>query len=217
MLHFAVGDLDDEATYRLMIGLIVPRPIAWVTTLCANGAVNLAPFSAFTYLSTVPPLVGISISRRADRLKDTAQNIARTGEFVINIARDDCAALVHRSSEEFPHGVSEVESLSLRTLPSLDIAVPRLAVAVASMECRFDQAIEFGDLRQRLVVGRVSRFHVSDEAVEGGRVDTVRLRPLARIAGAAYAAIGEVTAMTPLHRSGHRAAAAGAPDRPPQG
>ena len=203
MRQFAVSDLSSDATYRLLIGMIVPRPIAWVTTVSANGKINLAPFSAFTYLSTTPPLIGISITRRGGALKDTALNIERTGEFAVNIAGEDCAELVHRSSAEYPHGVSETETLHLQTVASVDIAAPRLAMAAASMECRFDQAIEFGDLRQRLVVGRVLRFHVRDDLLDNGRIDTVRLRPLSRIAGPAYAALGEIMRMAALHRSGH--------------
>lgn len=203
MAQFASIDLDSETIYRLMIGMIVPRPIAWVTTVSANGSINLAPFSAFTYLSTTPPLVGISIARRNGALKDTALNIERTRAFVINIARDDCAELVHRSSAEFSPGISEVDELGLQTAPSIDVAVPRLAGAVASMECCFDQAIEFGDLRQRLVVGRVVRFHIGDHLVENGRIDTARLRPLARVAGPAYAPLGTIQRMAALHRPGH--------------
>lgn len=194
--------LSVDEVYKLLIGLIVPRPIAWVTSLSLKGVVNLAPFSAFTYLSTEPPLIGISVMRRGDGLKDTARNIADRGDFVVNIADEALVRPVHLSAVEHPHDVSEVELLGLGLVPSFDVATPRLACVPAALECGFEQAITFGDQGAQLIVGRVRRFHVRDELLDGGRVVTERLRPLCRIAGPKYAGLGEVHELAPVRREG---------------
>lgn len=184
--------LSANETYRLLSGLILPRPIAWITSLSTEGIVNLAPFSAFTYLSTEPPLVGISIMQRGDGLKDTARNIAATGEFVINFADETMAEQVHLSATEHPPETSEVDLLGLSLLPSVTVGTPRLAIAPAAFECSFEQAISFGDHDAQLMVGRVRHFHVRDDLLDGGKVVTERLRPLCRIAGPKYAGLGKI-------------------------
>lgn len=197
--------LPVDEIYKLLIGLIVPRPIAWVTTLSPEGVVNLAPFSAFTYLSTQPPLIGISIMRRGDGLKDTARNIAARGDFVVNIADETLVEPVHLSAVEHPSDVSEVEMLDLSLVPSLDVATPRLECVPAALECSFEQAIAFGDHGAQLIVGRVRRFHVRDGLLDGGKVVSERLRPLCRLAGPKYAGLGEVYTLAPVRRDGsHR-------------
>lgn len=194
--------LSVDDVYRLLIGLIVPRPIAWVTSLSLTGVVNLAPFSAFTYLSTEPPLIGISVMRRGDGLKDTAQNIADRGDFVVNIADEALVRPVHLSAAEYPADVSEAELLGLGLMPSVDVVTPRLACVPAALECGFERAITFGDRGAQLIVGRVRRFHVRDELLDGGKVVTERLRPLCRIAGPKYAGLGEVYALESVRRDG---------------
>ena len=192
-------ELTTEQIYRLMTGLIVPRPIAWVTTLSPAGKVNLAPFSAFTFLSTQPPMIGISIAQRQGGPKDTARNIDANGEFVVNIATEDLAGFVHGSSRELPGDTSETELLGIGVAPSCAVSVPRLAIVPAAMECRLERTIEFGDLRALPVVGRILRFHVRDDLLGDGKIPTDRLRPLTRIAGPRYAKIGEILEMMPLH------------------
>lgn len=194
--------LSPDEVYRLLIGLIVPRPIAWVTSLSPEGVVNLAPFSAFTYLSTEPPLIGISVMRRGEGLKDTARNIAAGGGFVVNVADEGLVEPVHLSAAEHPADVSEAELLGLSLLPSVAVAAPRLEAAPAALECSFEQAIAFGDRGAQLIVGRVRHFHVRDDLLEGGRVVTERLRPLCRIAGPKYAGLGEVRVLAPVRRDG---------------
>lgn len=189
-----------DEVYKLLIGLIVPRPIAWVTSLSREGVVNLAPFSAFTYLSTEPPLIGISVMRRGDGLKDTARNIAARGDFVVNIADETLVLPVHLSAAEYPCDVSEADLLGLELEPSLDIAAPRLACVPAALECGLEQIIAFGDHGAQLIVGRVRRFHVRDDLLDGGKVVTERLRPLCRIAGPKYARLGEVCTLAPALR-----------------
>lgn len=201
-MHRSAEVLSVDEVYKLLIGLIVPRPIAWVTSLSLKGVVNLAPFSAFTYLSTEPPLIGISVMRRGDGLKDTAQNIADRRDFVVNIADETLVRPVHLSAAEYPHDVSEAELLGLGLVPSVDVAAPRLACVPAALECGFEQVIAFGDRGAQLIVGRVRRFHVRDELLDGGKVMTERLRPLCRIAGPKYAGLGEVHTLEPVRQDG---------------
>src|SRR5579872_4046714 len=138
-------ELGAERIYRLMTGIVVPRPIAWVTSLSRSGVLNLAPFSAFTFVSQKPPMLAISVGRKAGVYKDTAHNILATEEYVIHIADSPLINAVHESSVEHPPEVSEVEVLGLETLPSTRVKVPRLATAPVAMECRFRQCLEFGE------------------------------------------------------------------------
>ena len=189
------GDLGAERIYRLMTGIVVPRPIAWVTSLSAKGVLNLAPFSAFTFVSQKPPMLAISVGRKAGIYKDTAHNILDTEEYVIHIADTPLMTALHDSSAEHPPEVSEVEQLGLETLPGERIKVPRLAAPPVAMECRFRQCLEFGDARSRLIVGEVVMFHIRDGLVKDGKIETEALDPIARIAGPRYARLGEIVTL----------------------
>jgi flavin reductase (DIM6/NTAB) family NADH-FMN oxidoreductase RutF len=189
------SDLGAEQAYRLITGVVVPRPIAWVTTLSGTGVVNLAPFSAFTFVSPKPPMLAISVGRKAESYKDTAHNILLTEEYVVHIADTPLMAAVHESSVEYPPHISEVEELKLETLPSERIAVPRLEAAPIAMECRFRQCLEFGETRSRLIVGEVLLFHFRDGLLKNGKVETEALDPIARIGGPRYARLGEIVTL----------------------
>ncbi len=189
------SDLGAERIYRLMTGIVVPRPIAWVTSLSAKGVLNLAPFSAFTFVSQKPPMLAISIGRKAGVYKDTAHNILDTEEYVIHIADTALMAALHESSVEHPPEISEVEQLGLETLPGERIKVPRLAAPPVAMECRFRQCLEFGEARSRLIVGEVVMFHIRDGLVNNGKIETEALDPIARIAGPRYARLGEIVTL----------------------
>jgi flavin reductase (DIM6/NTAB) family NADH-FMN oxidoreductase RutF len=189
-MELATSDLTYEAAYKLLIGCVVPRPIAWISTLSAQGHPNLAPFSCFTFVSSRPPMVAISIGPLKGRPKDTARNIARDKEFVVNIANMSMIDALHRSSFEFPEEVSEIEKLGLATAPCRNVRAPRLADAPISLECHLHQIIEFGEVRTRLVVGEVKRFHIRDALCKDGKVDSYALDPVARLGGPHYAALG---------------------------
>jgi len=187
--------LDPETAYRLITGVVVPRPIAWVTSLSATGVLNLAPFSAFMFVAPKPPLLAISVGRKGNIYKDTAQNILNNEEYVIHIADSSLMNAVHESSTEHPSDVSEVDELGLATLPGERIKVPRLAAAPIAMECRFRQCLEFGETRSRLIIGEVLVFHIRDGLLQNGKIETEALDPIARIAGPRYARLGEITTL----------------------
>lgn len=200
-MRIAASDLETEATYKLITGIVVPRPIAWVTTLSPRGVVNLAPFSFFTCVSPKPPLLAISVGRTAGIYKDTGRNILASEEYVIHIADFSHLEALHLSSTDYPPEVSEVEAAGLATLPSDEVRVPRLRDAPVAMECRFRNCIEFGHTRNRLIVGEVVMFHLRDGLVKDGKVATRDLDPIARLSGPSYARLGEVVTMTALHET----------------
>ena len=193
--------LDPETAYRLITGVVVPRPIAWVTSLSATGVLNLAPFSAFMFVSPKPPMLAISVGRKGNIYKDTAQNILNNEEYVIHIADSSLMNAVHESSTEHPPEVSEVEELRLSTLPGERIKVPRLAAAPIAMECRFRQCLEFGETRSRLIIGEVLVFHIRDGLLQNGKIETEALDPIARVAGPRYAKLGEITTLKPVFQT----------------
>jgi flavin reductase (DIM6/NTAB) family NADH-FMN oxidoreductase RutF len=193
--------LDPETAYRLITGVVVPRPIAWVTSLSATGVLNLAPFSAFMFVSPKPPMLAISVGRKGNTYKDTAQNILNNEEYVVHIADSSLMTAVHESSTEHPPEVSEVEELRLATLPGERIKVPRLAAAPIAMECRFRQCLEFGETRSRLIVGEVLVFHIRDGLLQNGKIETEALDPIARIAGPRYARLGEIVTLKPVFQT----------------
>lgn len=197
-MEFAASSLDPEAMYKLLTGIVVPRPIAWVTTLSPGGGVNLAPFSAFTFVSNKPPMLGINIGRKAGVMKDTGNNIHATGEFVVNIPDDSMIEPVHLSAVEYPPDVSEAELLGLDLVPSTTIRTPRLARAPISMECRLHRTIAFGETGSEFTVGEVLAFHIRDGLCVNGKIDTAKLRPVCRIGGPNYAKLGEIVSMQPI-------------------
>jgi flavin reductase (DIM6/NTAB) family NADH-FMN oxidoreductase RutF len=195
------ADHNAEKVYRLLTGLVVPRPIAWVTSLSSAGILNLAPFSAFTFVAPKPPMLAISVGRKGPVYKDTAHNILASEEYVIHIADSPLMHVVHESSVEHPSDVSEVEHLKLETVPSERIKVPRLTAPPVAMECRFHQCLEFGETRSRLIVGEVVMFHIRDGLLSNGKVETTALDPIARIGGPRYARLGDIVTLQSLFQT----------------
>lgn len=195
----------DEA-YKLITGLIVPRPVAWITSRSSNGTVNLAPFSAYGLVTHSPPMLMVTIGKRGGERKDTGRNIVSHGEFVVNVARYDDVMMLHGSSADFAYGESEIGHLGLHTVPSSVVSVPRLATAVAAMECRLREKLEYPDVDSIILLGEVVSFHIRDDLIRGGKIDTRELDPLARIGGPNYAALDRFIGLTP---PSHRAAGDG--------
>jgi flavin reductase (DIM6/NTAB) family NADH-FMN oxidoreductase RutF len=153
--------------YNLLIGLVAPRPIAWVTSMDHDGTLNAAPFSAYNYLCTDPPIVAMGVTNRPDARftpKDTARNIRRTSEFVVNVVTDDLLEKMNICATDFPAGVNELEMAGLTTAPSSVVKVPRIAEAHAALECREFTTMEIG--RSRIILGRVVAMYVEDRFVD---------------------------------------------------
>ncbi|MGH7725457.1 MAG: flavin reductase family protein [Candidatus Eiseniibacteriota bacterium] len=206
------AELSVSRRYRLLISLIVPRPIAFVSTRDPGGRHNLAPFSFFMGVASDPPLLAISVSTRSGAVKDTARNILETGEFVVNSATEELAEAVNRAAGDWDPDVDEFALTGLTPVPSVRVAAPRVAEAGYSLECRSHQVIPVGREPHdtRLVIGEVVWFHLRDDLLEpaepgakaasgpgGGApiVDPARLRPIARLGKNLYTKLGERFAM----------------------
>ena len=197
MTGFPLRDLSPHDRYKLLCGVVVPRPIALVTTLDANGAVNAAPFSFFNVFSEDPPMVVLGLQHKADRSpKDTTRNIHRDGEFVIHMVDEPLASAMNDCAVDFPSGESEVAAAGLAILPSVDVRVPRLAAAPFALECKRSVSLAFGPGRE-LLVGEVLRVHARDGLVDTASmyVDLAAYRPIGRLFGNLYTYQREAFAM----------------------
>ena len=208
----APDGLSPRETYALMTSLVIPRPIAWVTSISPDGVVNVAPFSYFNGVTSRPPIIAVSIAPGRGGAKDTARNIRATGEFVVNLVPEDQAEAMNRTATEYPYGVSEAVEVGLELVPSEQVAVPRLAVAPAALECRRERVIEVGDPPVDHILGRVAAFILADrlsyEPLRG--VEPADLGLVGRLGQNRYVRLREVFA---LDRIPYRPPAGGrAPD-----
>lgn len=165
--------------YKLLTNLVVPRPIAWVTTQSESGVVNLAPFSFFNAVGSDPLYVIISVGRRDDgELKDTANNIEFSREFVVNLVTEELFDAMNISAADFPAGQSELDAAHLHTAPSVRIKTPRVAQAQASLECKLFSAQPLG--ANTVFIGEVVMFHVADHLI-GPRLHVNNFAPIGRL------------------------------------
>ena len=172
--------------YKLLVGLVAPRPIALITSMDEDGQLNAAPFSAYNYLCTDPPIVGVGVTNRSGQKfvpKDTARNIRRTGEFVVNVVTEDIAEKMNICATDFPPEMSEVELAGFTTVPSQIVKPPRLAEAHAALECREYTTMEIGN--SRIILGRVVAIYVEDRFVDpdGPYIKADELHSIGRMNG----------------------------------
>ena len=180
----------------ILTGVVVPRPIAFVSTISTEGVVNLAPYSFFNAMAYNPPTLIFSSSRRApgwaDKRKDTLANIEETGEYVVNVVVDDIAAAMNATAAEYPADVSEFAVAGLTEAPSEMVRAPRVAESPVNMECRLMQVVNIGEQPHAhgLVIGEIVRMHVRDDILYDGpnglRINHEALRPTGRLAGNMY-------------------------------
>lgn len=187
--------LPHRDRYKLLTGIVIPRPIAFVTSVSTTGVVNAAPFSFFNLVSDAPPVCVVGIDPRPDdgSLKDTAANILSGGVFTVNLVDEALGERMNLCATNFPPGVSEVEAVGLATLPGTAIKVPRLADAPASLECRFRDKMEVGP-NHFMFAGDILHMHVRPGLVDPSnlRTDLNVYRPLARLSGNNYASLGPI-------------------------
>lgn len=200
LITIEASTLDTTTAYRLIIGCVVPRPIAWITTVDEDGRANAAPFSSYNYVAHSPPMLAVNIGRRDDRLKDTARNIRATGDFVVNVATESLMEVMHGCSAEYPPGVAEPEVLGIPLLPGTRGRAPRIAASPIQMECRLEKALSLGRGLNTLYIGEVLAFHLSTDVFDGRHVDSMKLRPIARLGGPYYAALGQIFERPALHK-----------------
>ncbi|MGJ9423024.1 flavin reductase family protein [Aeromicrobium sp. CF3.5] len=175
-LHLDPDDSDVDA-YRLLTSIVVPRPIAWISTLSSDGVGNLAPHSFFGVASAKPPMVTFT----SVGAKDTVRNVRETGEFVISTSTEAMMEAVNSTSAPWGPEVDEAAALDVAMEPSVTVAPLRVAGAPASMECTVHQIIEIGD--SVLVIGRVLQFTVDDAVMVDGEPSYDLMRPVTRLGG----------------------------------
>ncbi len=197
-MEIDLDTLSANRVYHAMIRTVIPRPIAWVLSENAGGGYNLAPFSYFNGVCSDPPLIMISVGKKPDgRPKDTQVNIAERRDFVVHIAHEELLEPLNRSAAGLPAGESEVDLLGLRLTPMAGSRLPRLADARIALACELFQLQEIGPSSQALILGRVKRIYIHDDACSRdaeGRlvVHADRIAPVARLGGVEYATFGEI-------------------------
>src|SRR3954464_5521000 len=192
-LSYDLKSLADRDRYKLLISLVIPRPIALVTTLGPTGVVNAAPFSFFNLFSESPALAVLGLQVKPEGgLKDTAAHIRDRGEFVINLVDEALGEQMNQCAVDFPTEVSETDVEKLSTRPSEKIKTPWIAEAPAALECRHYTTLEVSAAR-RLAIGEIVQVHVREGLwdTEKMRIDMKQYRPLARLFGNFYASLSE--------------------------
>jgi flavin reductase (DIM6/NTAB) family NADH-FMN oxidoreductase RutF len=191
---FDLAQMAPLERYKLLAGVVVPRPIALVTSIDAQGRVNAAPFSFFNVFSEDPPQIVLGLQHNAaGEPKDTARNLGEAREFVVNMVDEPLAEAMNLCATDFPAGISEIEVLGIATEPGALVSVPRIAAAPFALECRKAVSLTFSQTRE-ILIGEVLAIHGREGLVDAGKlyVDPDRYRPIGRLAGSAYCRQGEV-------------------------
>ncbi|HZQ62551.1 MAG TPA: flavin reductase family protein [Casimicrobiaceae bacterium] len=191
-LSYDLASLTDHNRYKLLISLVIPRPIALVTTVGPTGVVNAAPFSFFNIFSEAPPLAVLGLQARpSGSMKDTSAHLRDRGEYVINLVDEALGEQMNQCAVDFPPEISEIEAAKLNLKPSVKVKIPRIAEAPAALECRHFTTLEVSATR-RLAIGEILHVHVREELWDPDkmRVDMSKYRPLARLYGNFYASLG---------------------------
>ena len=196
-MNVVPSELSHREFYRILIGSVAPRPIAWVSTLDRDGQPNLAPFSFFNALSAKPPLLGFSPGLRKieseshppeSRPKDTLHNIRETGEFVVNLVTFDLSEKMNLTSGEYEHEINEFELTGLTQAPSEKVRPPRVAESPVSFECKLERIIDFGTEwpSSSLVIGEIVSVHLEERVLRNDRFDLDAVDLIGRMGGNQY-------------------------------
>jgi flavin reductase (DIM6/NTAB) family NADH-FMN oxidoreductase RutF len=184
--YFDFEDTASRDRYKLLSGLIVPRPIGWIGTRRANGTFNLAPFSFFNVVSTAPPTVLFSGSSHSDRPKDSITLAEESGEFTVNIVSEEVAQAMSVTAGTFGPDDDEFAIAGLTAVAGKVVAAPMVAESPANLECRVSTVLDVGEGLTRIVVGRVVALHVDDSVLDDTRIDARSLRAVGRMSGNTY-------------------------------
>jgi flavin reductase (DIM6/NTAB) family NADH-FMN oxidoreductase RutF len=196
-MHIDIATVSPGRAYRMLISAIVPRPIAFVSTLSSDGQRNLAPFSFFMGVASQPLTLAISVFHRQGVPKDTAANILETGEFVVNASTEELAERVALASGDYSRAYDEFALTGLTPAPSERVRPPRVAESPWSLECRLHRSMVIGEPPQatHLIVGEVVFAHVRDDLWAEGMIDAEKLHPIARLGANLFATLGRVIAI----------------------
>lgn len=167
-MELTFANISATDRYKILTAVVVPRPIAWVTSLDENGVVNVAPFSFFNAMGSEPAIVALGISQRSPGVpKDTFRNIEERGEFVVNVVTYAAREVMNRSAADFPAGESELKMIGLEALPSVVVKPPRLAISPVNLECRRATIVDIG--RNRVILGEILHARIADEFYDAKR------------------------------------------------
>ncbi len=199
MITIHSNETDTKNIYKLMIGTIVPRPIAFVSTVSNDGINNLAPFSFFMGVSASPPTLAISIAKKGfvGNYKDTNKNILDTNEFVVNIVTENIANAMNLTAGEFAPEIDEFKISKLTPIQSKFVKPKRVKESPINMECKLMQVIEIGNpTTTNLIIGEIICFHIEENIFENFRIDIEKLKPIARLAGNSYCKVNDIFELT---------------------
>ena len=175
---------------------IIPRPIAWVSTISAEGRTNLAPFSYFQAISDVPPMIMFVVTAKDDELnlKDTLVNIEETGEFVVNIVPESAFEMMDQSSEKLPYGESEIDKYQIPTKKSVLIKPPSIAISPINIECVLSEIMDIRESTRnnKMVIGKVVGMSVDEAVMEDGRIKAEKFHPMCRLGYHTYSVVDRV-------------------------
>lgn len=196
MRSYAIREMEPRDAYRLFISVVVPRPIAWVSTVGSTAIPNLAPFSFYNAIGGPMPMVMFSPAQRDGRAKDTLRNIKETGDFVLNVVDEQLASAMVSTGSEWAYDVNEFSVAGLDPAASTDVRPPRVAQARVAMEAQMTQLVPIEGTTYTMVIGRVVRVHVREHLLRSnGTVDPTLLQPVARLGGIEYGTLGDVFQM----------------------
>lgn len=189
--------LSGRENYKFLTGSIIPRPVAFVTTLSESGVLNAAPFSFFNVVTSHPPLISVSVQREAGKRKDTAQHAVNRGQFVVHISTEGYIEEINKTSSRLGPEKSEIDLTSLTQINSERVDVPGIQESPIRMECVLERVIELGGTEATgptcdLLIGQVVYYHIEDDLFHEGRIDPGALKPVCRLAGNSYARLGEL-------------------------
>lgn len=195
-MQFDPQEIEQKSIYKLLSGIVIPRPIGWISSISEKGITNLAPFSFFNAVGDDPPHVMFSAGRGATSNQDTLNNVLKTKQFVVNMVTEELVEKMNRTAQGIPPHESEFEFANLTPIPSIKIKPPRVKESPITMECELVHHYTLEDHKfggSTILVGRIVLFHVAENMLlEGCKINQENYQPISRLAGSNYSKIGEI-------------------------
>jgi len=195
-MQFDPNNLEQKSIYKLLTGIIIPRPIGWISTISEEGITNLAPFSYFNAVGDDPPHVMFAAGNGQNSNKDTLNNVLATKQFVVNMVTEDLVEQMNSTAQGIPSHESEFDLVNLTPIPSLKIKPPRVKESPITMECELVHHYTLEDNKfggSTILVGRIVMFHIDENVLlDDFKIDLNTYKPVARLAGSNYSKLGEL-------------------------